>query len=223
MKKIAAPPPSGASRRPRGRPRSFDRDQALDKAMDVFWSKGFEAASLADLTNAMGINPPSLYAAFGDKEGLFIEAVKRYYQNVTDQCSQCPAATAREAMEGFLTEIAKVFTDTSHPRGCLGVMAMTTALAGSPKMQAFLVEKRNNAKAMLRARIQKGVDDGELPGDTDTAALANFFSAVINGMALQARDGASRKSLIAMAETAMRAWPEAPKAKPKLRIASAGD
>jgi AcrR family transcriptional regulator len=197
-----------APRRARGRPRSFDRDQALDRAMDVFWKKGFEGASLADLTKAMGLNPPSHYAAFGDKEGLFIEAVRRYYANVQEQCSGCGDASARQYIEGFLTELAKIFTDAGHPRGCLAVMAMTTALESSPRMQAFLAEKRAAAKARMRARLQQGVDKGELPRGTDVGALTNFYSAVISGMSLQARDGASRKALLATVEAAMRAWPE---------------
>jgi AcrR family transcriptional regulator len=178
--------------------------------MDVFWKKGFDAASLADLTKAMGINPPSLYAAFGDKEGLFIEAVRRYYANVQEQCGGCPQATAREYMEGFLTELAKLFTDAEHPRGCLAVMAMTTALESSPRMQGFLAEKRAASKARMRERIQQGIDNGELPADTDAAALTNLYSAVISGMALQAKDGATRKTLLAMVDAAMRAWPETP-------------
>jgi AcrR family transcriptional regulator len=207
MKKVTY----GPARRTRGRPRSFDRERALDAAMDVFWSKGFEGASLSDLTKAMGINPPSLYAAFGDKEGLFIEAVRRYYENVQEGCSGGDDLTSREWMETFLTEVAKVFTDTSHPRGCLGVMAMTTALSSSPRMQQFLAEKRAAANARLRKRVQQGVDAGELPADTDVAALTNFYSALIGGMSLQARDGASRKTLLTMVETAMRAWPESAK------------
>jgi len=207
---IAAPASVLPARRGRGRPRGFDREQALEQAMDVFWRKGFEATTLTDLTKAMGINPPSLYATFGDKEGLFIEAVRRYYANVQEQCSGCPQATAREYMEGFLTELAKLFTDTSHPRGCLAVMAMTTALESSPRMQQFLLEKRAASKARMRERIQQGVDEGELPRDTDVGALTNLYSAVISGMSLQAREGASRKTLLAMVDAAMRAWPAAP-------------
>ena len=217
MKKIPAPVPAGAPKRARGRPRSFDRDQALDRAMDVFWSKGFEAASLADLTKAMGINPPSLYAAFGDKEGLFIEAVERYYVQVRDHCAESGDAPSRAGMHRMLADLAKVFTDTGHPRGCLAVMAMTTSAASSPRMQAFLAEQRMAWKARMRARLQQAQDAGELPPGTDVTALTNFYSAVISGMSLQARDGASRKALLAMVETAMRAWPEPTKARGKAR------
>jgi AcrR family transcriptional regulator len=221
MKRPRTPEPA-APRRPRGRPRAFDRDQALDRAMDVFWSKGYEAASLTDLTRAMGINPPSLYAAFGDKEGLFIEAVRRYHTRVQQECF-CPGdVTARDSIESLLTELARVFTDASHPRGCLAVIAMTTAAGTSPRLQRLLAEQRTLAHGRLRDRIQHGVTTGELPPGTDVAALADFYAAVIAGMSLQAREGASRKALLAMAGTAMRAWPAAaPAARARKRAAVA--
>ena len=211
MKKVTPKVTYGPARRGRGRPRSFDREQALDAAMNVFWSKGFEGASLAELTEAMGINPPSLYAAFGDKEGLFVEAVKRYHSKVQETCPYQDRPTAREAIETLLTDLASIFTDPNHPKGCLAVMAATTSAAAGPKLQELLAEQRGQAKARLRERIQRGVKEGELPEDTDVAGLTNFYAAVINGMSLQARDGVSRKSLIAMVDTAMRAWPESKK------------
>jgi TetR/AcrR family transcriptional regulator, copper-responsive repressor len=204
--KTAAP-----SRRPRGRPREFDRDHALARAMEVFWSRGYEGASLADLTKAMGINPPSLYAAFGDKENLFIEAVQRYHENVRQSCPYAGEPTARAAVGRLLAELATLFTDRSHPAGCLAVMAMITSGTSSARLQKMLAEERANAKARLRERIQRGVKEGDLPADTDIAALTDFYVAVINGMSLQAREGASRKSVLTMAETAMRAWPDAPR------------
>ena len=194
-------------KRPRGRPRCFDREAALAAAMEVFWKKGFEGATLADLTEAMGINPPSLYATFGDKEGLFLEAVKRYREKVGERCEMPEDASACLTMQQLLTELATHFTESSHPRGCLMVLAATTAGSTSPKLQAFLAEQRGIARASLRALIERGVQSGELAPDTDVAALANFYSAVIAGMSLQSRDGASRKSLMATVETAMRAWP----------------
>lgn len=202
-------------KKPRGRPRCFDRDAALDAALEVFWAKGFEGATLADLTSAMGINPPSLYAAFGDKEGLFLEAVKRYRENVGERCEAGHASCARETMQQLLTELATHFTESSHPRGCLMVLAATTAGSTSPRLQAFLAEQRGIAKAHLREMIARGVREGELAADTEVADLANFYSAVIAGMSLQARDGASRKSLMATVETAMRAWPAKAAAKRK--------
>jgi len=211
MKKVTY----GPARRSRGRPRSFDREQALDAAMKVFWSKGFEGASLAELTEAMGINPPSLYAAFGDKEGLFVEAVKRYHANLQETCPYQDKATARESVETLLTDLASIFTDPDHPKGCLAVMAATTSASAGPKLQELLAEQRNQAKARLRERIARGVKEGELPPDTDVIGLTHFYAAVINGMSLQARDGVSRKALISMVETAMRAWPEWPRQQQK--------
>ena len=206
MKK--AVPASASLRRPRGRPREFDRDQALARAIEVFWSKGYEAASLADLTKAMGINPPSLYAAFGDKEDLFIEAVHRYHENVRQSCPYAGEPTARAAVERLLTELATLFTDRSHPAGCLAVMAMVTSSTSSARLQRMLADERANAKARLRERIHRGVKEGDLARDTDVSALTEFYVAVIMGMSLSAREGASRKALLTMVETAMRAWPE---------------
>jgi AcrR family transcriptional regulator len=199
------------ARRPLGRPRGFDRDQALARAMEVFWSKGFEAASLADLTRAMRINPPSLYAAFGDKEGLFIEAVQRYHEKVRTSCPYAGEPTARAAVERLLTELATLFTDRSHPRGCLAVMAMVTAGTTSARLQKMLAEERAAARARLRERIQLGVKEGDVPADTDVHTLTDFYAAEIMGMSLQAREGASRKALLTMVETAMRAWPQSTK------------
>ena len=222
MKKSASPAPLAAAAKPRGRPRSFDRELALERAMDVFWSKGFEAASLSDLTEAMGINPPSLYAAFGDKEGLFIEAVQRYHANAQQNCPYGDLPTAREAVENLLTFAATLFTDPGHPRGCLAVMAMTTSSTTSSKLQQLLMEQRAMAKAKLRERIQRGVKEGDVPADADATALANLYSAVLSGLSLQARDGASRKALLAAVQAAMQAWPagEAKPARRKLRAAA---
>ncbi len=211
-----------AERRPRGRPRAFDRDQALARAMEVFWSKGFEAASLADLTKAMGINPPSLYAAFGDKENLFIEAVRRYHETVQQSCPYAGEPTARQAVERLLNELATLFTDRSHPAGCLAVMAMVTSSTTSARLQKHLAEERAQARARLRDRIHRGVKEGDLDPDTDVGALTDFYAAVINGMSLQAREGSPRKALLGMVQTAMRAWPEPAKrpARTKLKAAA---
>jgi AcrR family transcriptional regulator len=199
---------NGAPAKPRGRPRSFDRDEALERAMEVFWKQGFEGASLNDLTGAMGINPPSLYAAFGDKERLFLEAVERYQAKRGDECRYADAPTAREAIDQLLTYTAAEFTRPCNPRGCLMVMAATTSSASSPRLQATLAQGRAASRACLKARLDQGLADGELPRGTDTGALADFYHAILAGMSLQARDGASRKSLMAVAKAAMHAWPD---------------
>ena len=198
----------GAPAKPRGRPRSFDRDEALERAMEVFWKQGFEGASLHDLTEAMGINPPSLYAAFGDKEHLFLEAVERYEAKRGDECPYADAPTAEEAIEKLLTYAATEFTRASNPRGCLMVMAATTSSTSSARLQSALARHRAAARAYLKERIDRGLAEGELPRSTDTAALADFYHAIVAGMSLQARDGASRKRLMAMVKAAMRAWPD---------------
>jgi AcrR family transcriptional regulator len=197
------------AKRPRGRPRSFDRDTALERAMEVFWKHGFEGASLHQLTEAMGINPPSLYAAFGDKEHLFLEAVERYQSRHGMACSYADEATARGSVERLLSYTATELSRPCNPRGCLMVMAATTSSTSSSTLQSALAQCREASRAGLKARIDQGAKDGELPPGTDTAGLADFYSAVIAGMSLQARDGATRKSLKATVATAMRAWPEA--------------
>ena len=219
--------PAAKIARPRGRPRSFDREAALDRAMDVFWRKGFEGTSLADLTKAMGINPPSLYAAFGDKEHLFLEAVERYQANRGPaNCPYSESATAREYVEQLLTWSANELCNDSHPRGCLMVMAVTTTSASSKHMQAAVAECRVEARARLKERIDQGVKAGELPAGTDTGALADFYATVLTGMSLQSREGVNRKSLLATVAAAMRAWPESAKStarakvKPKIKHAN---
>ena len=218
MKKESSPtlelPPEGASTpagKPRGRPRSFDRDEALERAMDVFWEKGYESASLNDLTAAMGINPPSLYAAFGDKERLFLEAMERYYKKQREPitCAYAEETTARGAVERVLLEAAGQMATSGHNRGCMMVMAATTCSGASPELKSALAEWRSKSKLGLKGRLDCALQTGELPRDTDTAALAGFYTAVLQGMSLQAREGASKKSLLAMAQTAMRAGPRA--------------
>ena len=194
--------------RPRGRPRSFDREAALDRAMEVFWQKGFEGTSLSDLTKAMGINPPSLYSAFGDKEHLFLETVERYQaKHGPATCPFTDQPTARGAVEQLLAWTVKELCGTSQPRGCMMVMTSTTTTASSKHLQAALAECRAASRERLKARIDQGAREGELPASTDTGALADFYATVLTGMSLQAREGASRKSLLATVEAAMRAWP----------------
>lgn len=199
-----------AARRPRGRPRSFDRDAALERAMEVFWRSGFEGTSLNDLTEAMGINPPSLYAAFGDKEKLFLECIERYQDRHGCACPYEAEATARRSVEKLLLYMAAELTKACNPRGCMMVMAAATCTGSSEKMQSVLQERRKSSRARIKERIERGIEEGDVPRGTDAAALADFYATVISGMSLQARDGASRKSLLATVETAMRAFPAPP-------------
>ncbi|MEU9334311.1 TetR/AcrR family transcriptional regulator [Streptomyces sp. NPDC048290] len=200
----SAPP---APPRRRGRPRSFDRAGALEKALMAFWAHGYEATSVSDLTREMGIGAPSLYAAFGDKRALFDEVVveydKRYGSFGAVALAEEP--TARAAVERLLRESAAVYTEPGHPRGSLYVHAATNCT--TPEVEASLRDRRHADIAAIRSRVAAGIAAGELPADTDAAALARFAGAMIQGMSQQARDGASRVELEALAEIAMTNWP----------------
>ena len=205
----AAPVPAPA--KPRGRPLSFDRDTALDKAMHVFWEHGYEAASISDLTAAMGITPPSLYTAFGDKAQLFLEAIERYGKGPGSYVQRAldEAPTARQAIQRVLDEAADELTQPCHPLGCMMVMATTNCSVAAEHIQNALVRRRALGVSLMQVRIQRGIDEGELPAGTDASALANFYATVYQGMSMQAKDGATRESLLASVEMAMRSWPVA--------------
>jgi AcrR family transcriptional regulator len=202
---IAAKP----ARKPRGRPLSFDRDAALETAMHVFWERGYEAASISDLTSAMGITPPSLYTAFGDKEQLFLEAIERYALGYGSAGARAlnEEPSARGAIERWLTEAANELTQPCHPKGCMVVMAATNCSAAAERVQDALLLRRTEAIASVGRRIQGGIDSGELPADTDAKDLANFYATIYQGMSMQAKDGATHESLMATVRTAMRSWP----------------
>ena len=192
----------------RGRPRSFDRAAALRRAMEMFWAKGFEGASMTDLTSAMGINSPSLYAAFGSKEKLFEEAVALYQESEgTEIWKALPEApTAREAVEQFLRRTALSFTRKDKPAGCLIVLGALHADRGSEAACQFLQRQRAGNVTALRERLERGIRDGDLPAGMDCLKLAIFYATVQHGMSIQARDGASRETLLAIADSAMAAW-----------------
>jgi AcrR family transcriptional regulator len=209
----AVPAPScKAAAKPRGRPLSFDREKALDQAMHVFWERGYEAASIADLTQAMGITPPSLYAAFGDKAKLFLEAIERYAVGPGSAGPRALAEepTARGAIERWLQESADELTRPCHPKGCMVVMATTNCSVAAEHVQTALAKRRAAAIVNLKSRIQHGIDHGELPADTDACALSSFYATVYQGMSMQAKDGASKASLLGTVAAAMRAWPGKP-------------
>jgi len=176
--------------------------------MQVFWRQGYEGTSVSDLTRAMGVNPPSLYAAFGDKEQLYLEALGRYQQRRLERVAKWfdEEPTAKAAMRRLLTEAARELARSGTPRGSMLVLSMTQCAAES--LQPELAQRRGRIRAILKARIDRGVREGDLSRGTDAEALTNFYSAVFQGMSLQARDGATRKSLLATAEAAMRAWPK---------------
>ncbi|MEU1475755.1 TetR/AcrR family transcriptional regulator [Streptomyces sp. NPDC005760] len=193
--------------RPRGRPRSFDRETALEKAIRAFWEHGYEATSVSDLTRVMDIGAPSLYAAFGDKRSLFEEVVREYgvrYGSFGDR-ALTEEPTARAAVRRMLREAAVEYTAPGRPRGCLVIHAATNC--STPEVEESLRRRRNAGIAALESRIGADIAAGELPAGTDAAALARCTGAVIQGMSQQARDGASRQELEAVAEIAMTIWP----------------
>ncbi|WP_327254889.1 TetR/AcrR family transcriptional regulator [Streptomyces sp. NBC_01244] len=192
----------------RGRPRSFDRDAALDKAMLAFWERGYEATSISDLTASLGISAPSLYAAFGDKRKLFDEVVVVYGGRYGDFAAVALAEepTAREALGRILHEAAEVYTDPAHPPGCMVISAAVNTT--SDEVAQALRERREANLVAFESRIRAGVAAGEMPAGTDTWALARYAGAVLQGMSQQSRDGAGREELEAVAELAMRAWPQ---------------
>lgn len=192
----------------RGRPRSFDKDAALARAMDVFWSKGYEGASLSDLTAAMGIASPSLYAAFGSKEELFRQALALYGRTEGAEIwdAVTSASSAYEAVEGFLMQSARVFTRRGRPTGCLVVLSALHATESCETVRRELIRARAQNVEDLAERLAQGVAAGELPPTVDVTAVASYYITVQQGMSIQARDGASRETLEAIARAALAAW-----------------
>ncbi|WP_329566662.1 TetR/AcrR family transcriptional regulator [Kitasatospora sp. NBC_01266] len=192
---------------PRGRPRSFDREAALDAATRLFWERGYEATSIADLTEAMGIRAPSLYAAFGDKRALFEEVVAGYgrtYGAFGPRAFE-EEPTVRAGIARLLRETAAEYTAPDHPHGCMIISA--AANCTNEDVMARLRALRESNIADLEQRIAAAVASGEEPPEADPGTLARLTGAVIQGMSQQARDGAGRAELELVAAAAMRAWP----------------
>lgn len=192
-----------------GRPRSFDRDQALARAMEVFWAKGYEGTSLGDLTAAMAINRPSLYAAFGNKEDLFAEAIALYEAVEGAPISRllAEAPTARAGIAATLRHNARVYAETGRPRGCMIVLSSLVGASDCDSVRTLLAARRAAGEDELRRRIERGQSEGDVPQEVDARQLAAFVTAVLQGMSVKARDGASRAELEAVVETALRALP----------------
>lgn len=191
-----------------GRPRNFDRDQALDQALRVFWEKGYEGASLPDLTEAMGINRPSLYAAFGNKEELFRKALDRYESGPTAFVARALAEpTARQVADRLLKEGINMVTHPDHPGGCLAVQGALVCGDDAQPIREELERRRKAGEVMIRKRFQRAKAEGDLPVDVEPNDLARYVTTVMRGLAVQAAGGATRKELLRVAELAMQAWP----------------
>lgn len=195
--------------RSRGRPRAFDREAALEQATRLFWTKGYEATSIADLTEAMGIGSPSLYAAFGSKESLFVDALNHYRDNyealVWDKFFA--ASTAREAVMALLLDSAAALTGcvADIPRGCM-VTLSAVGSQGHPELTALVKSSRAVTFDRLIARLSRAVTEGELPAATDVHARARFVQTLQSGMSILARDGAGCAELEAVTQVAMQGW-----------------
>lgn len=192
----------------KGRPREFCTDQALASALRVFWSKGYEGASMTDLTEAMGITKPSLYAAFGNKEALFHKALDLYEAEklayLRDALDQ---PTARGVAEHLLRGALEVMTSQGEPRGCLGVIHSVACGSEAESIKAEVVARRSSSQAALVARFQRAVDEGDLRSDVDPLGLANLLFGLLQGMGVQAGSGVPRDQLEALIGSALAIWP----------------
>jgi AcrR family transcriptional regulator len=190
-----------------GRPRAFDPDAALDRAMHVFWTKGYEGAALSDLTRAMRINRPSLYAAFGNKEQLFRKVLDRYVDGPVAFFGKALAAPkARDVVEEIFLGAVRMADDPRTPAGCLLVQG---ALAcGDASVRKQVAARRAAAEVALRSRLQRAKREGDLPKNADPGELAGYVMTVVRGMAVQSAGGASRDQLRRVAQIALRAWPK---------------
>jgi AcrR family transcriptional regulator len=192
----------------RGRPRSFDRDAALQAAMKTFWQFGYEGASMAALTEAMGINSPSLYAAFGSKEALFKEAVQLYLatEDRKTQCTLAEQPTARGAIQAMLRRSVANLTDPAGCRGCLLVLGDSNASPEHGGVHDYLAQRRKEIQAALEERIKRGIGDGDVSPQANVKTIAAFFMTVLQGLSLRARDGASREAMLQIVDAASAAW-----------------
>jgi len=191
-----------------GRPREFDVEKALDLALQVFWRKGYEGASMADLTETMGITKPSLYSAFGNKEELFRKALDRYVDGPGGYFQVALAKpTARAVVEHLLYESANAVTDPNHPPGCLAVQGALSCGDAAESIKQELVSRRAKGEQDLRQRFERAIAEGDLPEGSDAADLAAYLSAILQGMAVQAAGGTTRAQLRKIAEMALRTWP----------------
>lgn len=203
---VESPEQQPKSARSAGRPRAFNPEAALDAAMKIFWRDGYEGASLADLTEAMGINRPSLYATFGDKEELYRKVVEHYNNGPASYLGPALAQpTAREAIEALLLGAVDSDTCPGYPAGCLMINGFPTL---TEKLRCELTARHQIGVDAIRDRLLRGQREGDLPPTADVAVLTRFIDTVIVGIAYQATGGATREELYAVVQTALQAWPK---------------
>jgi AcrR family transcriptional regulator len=207
--------------RPRGRPRSFSREQALQKALELFWAMGYEGTTVEALQKAMGgITAPSFYAAFGSKEALFREVIDLYgrTEGAPMRTALAEGKTARASVEGLLRAAATAFTQRDRPRGCLLSLSAVNCMPENRSVHDHARDCRLQRHKMLRQRLERGVAEGDIPQGVDLAALVSFYVAVIDGLSFSAQDGASRKTLESVVDGAVAAWSQLA-SKPRNRAA----
>ncbi|WP_313570332.1 TetR/AcrR family transcriptional regulator [Pantoea piersonii] len=191
-----------------GRNREFDVEQALDAALGVFWSKGYEGTSYSDLTKATGVERPALYSAFGNKEALFLRALDRYYEHYLDFF---PAALAQPTAKAVTAYVLHAAADlhTRYPEhtGCLGINGALACSDDAQRIQQALIDAREAGEAQLCERFERGKAEGDLPTTADCAGLAAYVCAVLHGMAIQAKAGSGRDKLDAIINQVLAGWP----------------
>lgn len=199
------PPPT----RNKGRPRGFDRDQALTQALDVFWRRGYELASVAELCTAMGINPPSLYAAFGNKAKLFLEAVDFYEHQYWHSTWQALEAErdVHSAIANFFDASARILLSPQAPCGCLVATAAVSVSEDSIEVRGAIEALRQEGKELFVKRLKRAISDGQLPARTEVKSLAGALNTMLEGMSIQARDGLTVTQMRRLAAHAVRLLP----------------
>jgi AcrR family transcriptional regulator len=198
-------------KRGRGRPAVFDRAKALNRAMKLFWERGYEGTSFDELIAAMGISASSFYNSFGSKEALYCEATRHYLEWAGEWFNAIlhdPSIDTKTAFARLFEATAEEFTRGDHPPGCMISLAGTHCAPGMKNIRDMMAEHRAFSESAMAERIRKGIANGELPAETDCDMLAAFYSAMARGLAVQARDGASREKLSEIARLAMQAWPK---------------
>jgi len=196
-----------------GRPREFDIDRALERAMELFWRQGYEGTSLTDLTRELGLTRPSLYAAFGSKQGLFLKALDLYEARAGYRQAALTAPTAGAYARALLEGAADLHGDKRNPPGCLGVQGALVCAPESDSIRKELIRRRQVGESVILDRLKRAKAEGDLPPDADPADLARYLSIVIYGITIQAAGGATRKELRSAAELALLSWPRAPNPK----------
>lgn len=201
--------PRQSEPRGKGRPRAFDRTQALNKALEIFWHQGYAPASVAELCKAMEINPPSLYATFGNKASLFLEALRHYEHTYWDAPARRFLAEpdVHAAVEQFFREAAEILLSPETPCGCMVVLAAVNISEDEKEIIAAVRDLRLATKTMFADRFRRAIQDGQIPADTDVPALAGALNTLLEGLSLQARDGLFQSELKAIAAHAVRMLP----------------